>query len=136
MNAALIAAVLVAFAALAAALWFALSTAPGVHAARHSCSRFLDFGNTARLTFFHSLDSPESQRFEFEWETLKQATTGANMNVAFSLINVDLMSAFAGKPTPSVEFKGSRAAAEEHYAGPLTSEALLAFLVQKLQIKK
>jgi len=112
----------------AAALW--------VIRAGPSCrSHFLDFGRVPRLTFFHSLDSPESQRFEYEWEVLKQRTTAAGLNVSFSLVNVDLVKglADADKPTPSVWFSpDGSVAARERYTGALTSDALLAFLGAKL----
>lgn len=128
MNVPIIVGTLLAFIAIAVVLWFVLHA----EKPRACVARFLDMGNTPHLTFYHSLDSPESQRFEFEWETLKQATTLANYNVQFSLINVDVVREFTGKTTPSVEFTTRKDAKPERYTGALTSEALLAFLKQKL----
>ena len=97
---------------------------------------FLDFGHAPRLTFYHSRDSVPSQKFEVEWELLKQRANLAYLNVDFRLIDVDAVGALHRKAiVPAVEFARDpkpHGQPGESYRGQLTSDALLGFLRERL----
>lgn len=91
---------------------------------------FLDFSATPQLTFYASRASIPSQKFEPEWETLKQAANLARLNVSLRQVDVDQV----GSPVraPELRYRSSKGAAEETYRGALSSGALLAYLRGKL----
>lgn len=93
---------------------------------------FRDYTNTARLTNFHSLSSVPSQKFDYEWELLKQQANLDNLVVDFRRVDVDEVS-FASRPAPTVEFAARRGVTPEVYKGALTSDALLRFLHERLK---
>lgn len=114
--------VLLTAAAIIAAVWHT--------SRRRATCGFLDFREVPRLTLFRSHGVVESQRFEAEWETLKQACNLAHFNISLDEVDVDQTGSFE-KP-PSLRFR-RHGSPEETYRGPLTSDALLAYVRSKLK---
>lgn len=89
---------------------------------------FLDFSRVPHLVFYRGVDSAASRRFEPEWERLKRSVTAAGLNA--SLDARDVLQP-ATRAVPSLELVSAGAAAATAYTGPLTHDAVLAWLRER-----